>query len=171
MITKVIPITIAGYVFDKTTNPYAFDAKNQKSLKDIANKIQRAIEENFGKQSLLIRGIQSQHHKETTAKKLVDKIIEKGDDNYKETSASRTIYGAELTKDTILSILGGFHNLKPKCDERPQYPVDIWMIFDKNFYKNIEYLHPRHNVLVRDKWQRINKDDSGLLGIFTINLF
>ncbi|MDZ7785558.1 MAG: hypothetical protein U5L95_00350 [Candidatus Saccharibacteria bacterium] len=72
------------------------------------------------------------------------------------------IYAAPFQKDVIKKILEGFHAYKPKCEERPQHPVDIWMIFDMNAYENIEYLHPRHKVVSRDKWELKKDHESGL---------
>ena len=89
---------------------------------------------------------------------------------YKNIENPDTIFAATYEGEkSILRILEGFHKYKPRCEERPQYPVDIWLVFQAKAYENIEYLHPRHNVLARDKWRRINPSEAGLVKIISID--
>ncbi len=63
------------------------------------------------------------------------------------------LYGYACTvgkSDIGYHILEGFHLLKPKSLEKPQYPADIWMIYDPEKLENVEYLHQRYNVIARD---------------------
>lgn len=167
---KVINLTIPSYTFNQSENPYAFDNESPKSLKGVAQKIEKSIEDNFGHTTLLIRGVQAGHHRDISKNDLVRLITKNGRDVYGDGgSVSSFIYAAPFEEGAILEILSGFHTYKPKCEEIPQNPVDIWMIFDLNSYKNIEYIHPRHNIVAKDCWEPKTKGDWGLLGVVVIS--
>lgn len=170
MKAKTITLQINEYCFRINDNPYEKTGKQQAiPLSEVAHKVSDAIDSlpanNLG---LLVRGVQSQKH-EITKDLLKERILENGielEDTERHDMIFATPYSGE---STILQILEGFHKYKPKCEERPQYIVDIWMIFDLDTYDNIEYLHPRHNVIARDKWKRKNSKDSGLVGVVVID--
>ena len=162
-------LRIDKYKFGKEDNPYEFDGINQPvALADIAEQISAKIEGSPTTDTLIIRGIQSGKH-QVGKDVLLQSIINNGQD-YKNIDEPNTIFAAPYEgKDTIQRILDAFHRYKPKHEERPQYPVDIWLVFDARAYENVEYLHPRHNVLARDKWKRIDPKNSGLLEVVVIN--
>lgn len=170
MIAKTITIQVDGYGFSINGNPYEKTGKQQAiPLSEVAHKISDVIDSlpanRFG---FLVRGIQSQKHK-ITKDQLKVRVLENGVE-LEGAEKSNEIFAAPYRgESTILQILEGFHRYKPKCEERPQYMVDIWMVFDVNAYDNIEYLHPRHDVIARDKWKRKNPKDSGLVGIVVID--
>lgn len=160
-------IEIPEYVFDTDLNPFAWDSKNQQPINLIAQAINEALKQNFSMNGAIVRGIQSGHH-ELNRDELVGLIINNGSDSYKDT-ATREIFAKEFTDGTLEAILSGFHVFKPKSEERPQYPVDVWIIFDQNAFENIEYLHPRHNTIARDKWRLKDSRNNGLQGVLTVN--
>ena len=166
----IYEIKIATYRFDDDANPFEHSRQTQDdTLSKIAQQISSAIEQvrSSSDDDLLVRGVQSAKH-ERTKKQLLAKILAGGRD-YEDPDEPDTIYAAPYEgDDDILKILEGFHVFKPKCEERPQHPVDIWLIYSTKAYQNIEYLHPRHNVLAHDKWQRIDPTNSGLIAIITI---
>jgi len=162
-------IKIDGYTFDLVTNQYDYISEIVPSitLDDISKHIGLEIDNLFEKQNLLIRGIQSGKH-DLSKDDLVQEIVNNGRE-YENTTEPDTIFAAPYERAvTVQHILEGFHKYKPKSEERPQHPVDIWMIFDSRAYENVEYLHPRHNVLARDKWKRVNPTKTGLLGAIVI---
>lgn len=163
-------IRIPSYIFREDTNPFAFDARSKKSLAKVAFAIKNAIEEVADKNKILIRGIQSGKHG-TDREALVDKIIQEGADGYsEEVDGHGILFAAHYDGlQTIEFILAGFHEFKPKCEERPQYPIDVWMIFDESAFKNIKYVHPRHSTTANDKWQIVDLRDHGLHGVIVIN--
>ena len=165
-------IDIPDYQFDINTNPFAFDAKPQRLLTGVAKTINHAINTNFNTSDLLIRGIQSSQHLNIyTRDELIEIIKKEGSDFYSnDISEQDVIFAAPYESGaSIESILAGFHIYKPKCEELPQYPVDIWMIFDAGAYENIEYIHPRHGVVAQDKWQLKKSGTAGLMGILVVN--
>ena len=168
---KFTSTAIDDYIFPKDSNSFAFDAKPQKTTKIIARKINDAIEKYFDNNNVLVRGIQSGKHKDIDRSELIKNISMTGSDGYSEELDGLGVIFATpyIGLITIETILSGFHEFKPKCEERPQYPVDIWMIFDKNVFNNIEYIHPGQNVKANDKWQIKNKSDNGLKGLLVIN--
>jgi len=67
-------------------------------------------------------------------------------------------------------VLEGFHKWKPKALEKPQRRVDIWMIYDADQLKNIEYTHRHYGVKVKDGFmfnEPSSKKDA-LLGLIVI---
>jgi hypothetical protein len=169
MIVKKLDID--KYSFSPDTNPFAFDTNNRLSIDDIAADISKLIDSNFQGSQILIRGIQSGKHSEKFNRyDLTEFIQQHGSDNY-ENDGDDTIFAAKYNGiESIKEVLSGFHVYKPKCAEIPQYPVDVWMIFDVNSFENISYIHPRHNVVAADKWNRKTSDQSGLLGRLIIRL-
>lgn len=163
-------VQIQGYVFPESVNPFAFDAQQKESLAEVAVAIDDAIQKIAKKNRVLIRGIQSGKH-DGDREILVQKIIQEGTDGYSEEQDShRVIFAAPYDGlRTIKFILSGFHEFKPKCEERPQYPVDIWMVFSESAFKNIEYIHPKHNTKANDKWQVLDEANIGLIGVIIIN--
>lgn len=167
---KTIKFKVNEYGFGKNDNPYEINDKQQPiSLSKVANKISESIDNlNSNKLSILVRGVQSGKHKATTDQ-LLERILTNGTE-LDDARNSHTIFAAPYRNEgTILQILEGFHKYKPKCEERPQYIVDIWMVFELDAYDNIEYLHPRHNVIARDKWKRKSPKNTGLIGVVLIN--
>ena len=163
-------IKLDGYEFDLATNQYDYTSEILPSitLEDIAKNISLEIDSLSEENNLIIRGIQSGKH-DLSKEDLLQVIINNGRE-YENTAELNTIFAAPYeSMDTIQHILEGFHKYKPKSEERPQYPVDIWLIFDARAYENVEYLHPRHNVLARDKWKRVDSNNNGLIGLIVIN--
>jgi hypothetical protein len=150
---KTLAINIPEYIFDEKTNPFVFSVDHPISLQGIAVKLESLIGENIDKKQFIIRGLQSSRHNKLKRDELVDLIKLQGSDMYASTHESNSIFAARYEKGVILKILEGFHKYKPKSEERPQYPVDIWIMYNEDFYQNIEYLHPRHSVPARDKWK------------------
>jgi hypothetical protein len=160
-------IKIDGYYFDSKDNPYEYDSNAVPfiTLTDIAQQICNEINSTHDK--LIIRGIQSGKHK-VDKDVLLEAAIKNGQD-YENIDETNTMFAAPFEGEkTIQHILEGFHKYKPKSEERPQYPVDIWFIFDSRAYENVKYLHPRHNVLASDRWKRINPVKTGLLEVIVL---
>jgi len=161
-------IGIDKYSFGTNNNPYEYGNTDQPiALADIAKQISAEIDSSVAFGGLIIRGIQSGKH-DLSKEDLLQVIIKNGRE-YESTAEPNTIFAALYeSRDTILHILEGFHKYKPKSEERPQYPVDIWLIFDARAYENIEYLHPRYNVLARDKWKRVDPTETGLVEVIVL---
>jgi len=169
MRTIIKNIKLDGYEFDLDTNQYDYISEITPSitLNDISKQISLEIDSLSEKNNLIIRGIQSGKH-DSSKEDLLKAIIDNGRE-YENTIEPNTIFAAPYeNSETIKQILEGFHKYKPKSEERPQYPVDIWLIFDVRAYENVEYLHPRHNVLARDKWKRVDPTKTGLLEIIVL---
>ena len=165
--TPIVRVEIPEYIFDASTNPFAWDAENPQPTGDIIEAIEKALRDNFDMNHTLIRGVQSANHP-MARDELIALIAENGSDAYKNTDQT-ALFAKEFDHQTLVEIINGFHIFKPKCEEIPQNPVDVWMIFDRDKFDNIEYLHPRHKVIARDKWQPKDSADRGLKGILVIN--
>lgn len=163
---SVARVQLSTYSFDNSTNPFAWDAENQQPIDDIASGINKYLKSIFSMENTLVRGVQSGHHS-IDRDELIKRIIQNGSDGYNEKDTSE-IFAAEYNNDTIKTVLGGFHVFKPKCEERPQCRVDVWMVFDKDAFNNIEYIHPRHNTVAKDKWQLKDPARNGLKGVLVI---
>lgn len=166
---QIIQIFVTEYQFPSDTNPFAFDAQSKNTVTAIAQAIVGSVEK-LAKDSSLIRGIQSGKH-DLGRDELIESIIRNGSDGNSEIVNEKGVLFAApyYGMQTIETILSGFHEFKPKCEERPQYPVDIWMIYNQAAFENITYLHARHNVIANDKWQMRKKEFSELMGIVIVN--
>lgn len=168
MDVQVTSIHIGAYTFDDSSNPYEVaDATPSIMLSDVAQILSRHISQVGSGKKLLVRGVQSGKHSDARDV-LISRIIKEGSE-YENREEPGTIFAAPYADGVVEFILEGFHKFKPKSEERPQYPVDLWLIYDTAAYKNVEYMHPRHNVIARDKWKRTNLDRSGLIAIIEVN--
>lgn len=170
--TLLHQLQIDNYRFNQNDNPYIFTADESRQpipLATVARQIAGAIDSTPAKPpKLLIRGIQTGHHA-VGKDALIARILETGTE-IENSEGPTTIFAAPYESErTILHTLEAFHKYRPKCDEKPQHIIDIWMLFDMDAYDNVEYLHPRHNVLARDKWKRKNTAEPGLVAVITIN--
>ncbi len=167
--TKIIKTDCPEYNFDR-----------EPDLKKIGKKIDKVLTDNFNSKDIILRCVQSGKHESKQA--LIDHIIRSGSDYYEAESHKATnmadrkidLYGYACTvgKSNIgYHMLEGFHIFKPKCLEKPQYPVDIWMIYNPEQLENVEYLHQRYNVIARDGYLFKNKDDKRkvLIGLIIVN--
>lgn len=182
--SKIVKLTADTYRFNTNDNPYAFDFKELKGLEDIAESLDETILERFNGRNILLRMIQSGKHADKISRKeLIDYILETGSDYHQDesTNASQApdaeidIYAARFNPfdkgTSTLKLFESFHKWKPKCEERPQYPVDIILVYDYDSYGNIKYKHPRYGVEADDAYKLKNgksRTDS-LLGVFVIN--
>lgn len=162
-------ITIPNYHFPDDTNPYAFDSAQRQSLTSIAAMIDVAIQHHTPADTrVLVRGVQSAAHVPFTRQELIESILVNGSDHH-DPSRVDDLHALPYTPGASESILGGFHVWKPRCEDRPQYIVDIWMLFNKSKYENIEYIHPRHQVAANDRWRPLDASDQGLVAMIIIN--
>lgn len=166
---KVIEVDIPEYNFDREPN-----------LKEIGRKIDKILFDNFSCQDIILRCVQSGKHGSKQA--LIDHIISSGTDYY-ETESGKAVnmtdrkidlYGYACIvgqSDIGYHMLEGFHLLKPKSLESPQYPVDIWMIYDPKQLENVEYLHQRYNVIASDGYlfKDKNNKQKALIGMIIVN--
>lgn len=164
----IVHVSIPEYIFDSSTNPFAYDADNPQPIDAISMAIDAALKNHFVMDKVIIRGVQSAHHN-LSRQDLIESIVNNGSDLHTNPGNTTEIYARGYDSTAINSIIGGFHIWKPKSDDRPQYPVDVWMIFDKKAFDNIEYIHPRHNVIANDKWLLKDNDNHGLKGLLVIN--
>jgi len=149
-------------------------------LEKISSCIDKVLVDNFADQNVILRGIQSGKHN-IPRNELIQKIIDTGTDIYKTDNntacnmSDRQIdmfgMACKITPPITLKVLEGFHKFKPKSLEHPQYPIDIWMVYDPEQLENIEYIHNRYHVKVSDGYIFKNQDDktSALLAVFVMN--
>jgi len=171
---KIVQVAIPEYEYDIEGNPFAFDAEQPREVAPIADRLNAEIAERFEGKNILVRAVQSGHFT-LQRNQLIKSIVAHGGDHVfrRGDEVSDTIYALGFepwTKEsTVLKTLEGFHKFKPKSEERPHYHLDIWMIFDAENYENVEYLHPRHNVIAHDKWQAKSPSELGLQTVFVVN--
>jgi hypothetical protein len=151
-------------------------------LNQVSSQIDDALLANFPDKTVVLRGVQSAKHS-LSPEELADKIVQTGTDRADKSSqhlvdsADRPVdfYGKEClinqkNRPFVLSILEGFHKYKPMSLERPQYPVDVWMIYDARQLDNVEYIHKKYGVKTRDGYLFKHPDDkpATLLGAIVI---
>lgn len=166
--TAIRYLLIPDYEFDNNSNPYAYDSTDKKAIKPMAARIEEALKEFISYKNTLIRAVRSQSHS-LSRDALISSILENGSDVFKDTNERIELFADAYSNTTILFILDGFHKWKPKCDERPQYPLDIWMVYDKSAFDNVAYVNERHNVIAKDKWRMKDSKNNGLKAVLVIN--
>ena len=149
-------------------------------ISKISSEIDGVIKSNFYGQKIVVRGLQSTKHA-LSKSDLIDKILDFGSDRYSLSNSNARLvndkpidifgYGCEVDDSPItLSVLEGFHKYKPMCLEKPQRKVDIWLIYDADKLKNVEYHHKQYDVQAKDGYlfrDSKNQKDA-LIGVIII---
>ncbi len=148
---------------------------------EVAKFIDKTLVENFSNKRIVLRGVQSAKSSYSKTE-LIKNIVENGTD-YTEVASKYEVKVIEKQVDIYgllckvapgiaisLPILEGFHKWAPKALERPQYPADIWMIYNAVQLTNVAYKHPRYKVTTKDGWKFKDPEhkDAALLGIIEI---
>lgn len=166
--TKVIHISCPEYNFEDL------------NLEKVANCIDKALNDNFSNQDVVLRAIQSEKH-DLSKSELIEKILDLGSDRFNVNDRNEVkvndrpidFYGmrCKIEGSITLPNLEGFHKWKPKCLERPQRRADIWMIYDPKQLENVEYMHAMYHVPCRDGYlfKDIDKKPDALLGLLVID--
>jgi len=165
--TQIIEFKCPDYQFDNL------------DVDAVSKCIDAQLIENFANMDIVLRGIQSDKHK-LRKPELVKYILDTGTDYY-QTDSDNAVkvsdkkidmfgLGCKAIIPITLPTLQGFHILKPKCLEKPQQKIDIWMVYDASQLENVEYMHSYHHVMARDGYVFKKPDDkqSALIGLLII---
>ena len=169
MSSKLLHIQCPEYKFDENLN-----------LKKAGQCIDAALIDSFVNKNVVLRGIQSGKH-EIPKDKIIEQILKTGSDRFESENSNEVkvsdididLFGlaCKIAGSISLPILDGFHKWKPKCLERPQRRLDIWMIYDANQLENVEYFHNHYKVMAHDGY--VFKDPKhktkALLGVLVID--
>ncbi|NLA42930.1 hypothetical protein GX865_02105 [Candidatus Saccharibacteria bacterium] len=143
----------------------------------VSTSLRDSIAEHFKGYSILLRGVQSAYH-DISREDFIKEILRTGTDRIggqeslvDDIDFYAAYYDSFSTDDDVARLFGGFHTFKPKCEQRPQYPADIWLVYDATRYMNVSYIHPRHNVVARDGWRLAKGSNMSqtLKAIYVIN--
>lgn len=161
---RLLHVSIPQYVFSESdSNPYRYDATPQVSLRPIADVLDALMYHEFDGVGILVRGVQSARQSQTRHQ-LVEHIKQCGTDRYEMQDAgmqkvedvSADMFAAEYLpwtrQSSLLALFEGFHVYKPKCDEVPQTPIDIVMVYNADAYDQVEYVNSRHGGIGRDAY-------------------
>ncbi len=153
--TRVIRLAIPEYTFLGDGNPYAWDAEPVQSLAPIARQLDAVIAKSFAWNDVLVRAVQATGTGMTRGE-LLTKIRRLGYDQ-PQSDGEYDFHAAQylpFTKDSsTLQIFEAFHKWKPKCEDKPQPPIDIVMVFDAKRYEAVEHVHSRHGVVASDRYR------------------
>lgn len=152
----IISVKITGYTFSQDRNPFQWDATPRpQSVVPIASQLDATIVRYFAGKKILVRALQSS--KRTISRD--ELLVCAARDGYDKphTDGTYDFHAAEFLPFTKTSstkeMFEGFHKWKPKCEERPQLPLDFIMVFDAECYEAIEYIHPRHGTKANDRYR------------------
>jgi len=165
--TKVIKFQCPEYQFDNL------------NVDAVGKCIDAQLVENFADMNIVLRGIQSEKH-DLPKEELVKYILDTGTDYYQSDSDNAVkvsdkkidMFGlkCKVIAPIALPTLQGFHIFKPKCLEKPQRKIDIWMVYDAAQLENVEYMHSHYNVIAHDGYVFKDQNDkqSALIGLLII---
>lgn len=181
---KISQLKIDEYKFDENTNPFAFNADKKQDLTPIIKIIDTEIWRRFARRHILVRGVQSgKKRNQISRDDYLVKILKTGTDKIFDESGDERDYLGEIKADfhageymnfSQNDTVGGIFNLhvyKPGCEDRPQLPIDIFLIYNADDYEAVEYMHQRHKVLVKDAYKLKSGCDrvKSLLGVIIVN--
>ena len=152
----------------KRTNSGHYDPAISLDIAKTASSISEAILES-AQPPFILRGLQSGKHS-LDKDEIINKILINGSDLFEPTNVTALngqmldIWAGEVETEEeltpwLIKLLEGFHVYKPKSEEQPQLPIDIFIIYDPKQLQRVQYTHPRHNVIADDAFVFKNQSD------------
>lgn len=138
----VMRISLDAYEYDFSTNPFVEHGPRAVKTYSIARYLDVTFLHRYICQNILVCGIRSREFtNERGRAKFIKRLLETGGDAVRDDDAKFDFLALKFvpyfTSDSTLELFDFYHKLSPHADERPQYPIDAWVIYDANSYEPI----------------------------------
>lgn len=167
----VIYLTIPAYDYDFRTNPFVGMGPDVVRTYAISRHLDVVFLHRFMYQNILVCGLRSREFVDETGRAaFVRHIAQTGGikiagDGRAPYDFAAVLFAPFAQWHTTAPFFSLYHKLMPHAAERPQYPVDIWLIYDADSYEPIETVDFRRGYRLRTGYDR----RSSLLGVAQIN--
>jgi len=171
-IDGIIHLVIPAYDYDFTTNPFIGMGPGVRRTYEVSRHIDVVFLHRFMYQSILVCGIRSREYVNENGRGAFVKHIRDTGGVVIDTDDSRGYdvlamnFAPYVASDTTAAWFTLYHKQEPLSAERPQWPIDVWMIYDADAYEQVgESIDFRRAYRLRDGFDR----RASLLGIAQIN--
>lgn len=168
----IIHIPIEAYEYDMMTNPFVGTGFAHTKTYEISHYIDIVFLHRFMHQDIIVCGLQSRMFVDERGRaSFVKHIRETGGvplrtDNPAPYDIIGQLFSPFLQYHSTDAVFRLYHTMMPRVERRPQYPIDVWLIFDAHAYEPCDGSEDfRQAFRLRDGYDR----RASLLGIAQIN--
>lgn len=170
----IIHLTIPAYSYDVMTNPFVGMGPEVRRTYEISRHIDVVFLHRFMYQNILVCGVRSREYvDEGDRSAFVKHIRDTGGGVLDDGNVSRDYdilamrFSPYVASDTTAAWFMLYHKLSPHSLDRPQWPIDVWMIYDANAYDRVSVRDSdfREGYRLRHGYDR----RASLLGVAQIN--
>lgn len=130
----IIHLDIPEYYYDFNANPFVGMDAHRRRTYAISRYLDVVFMHRFMFQNIIVCGLQSRKFVEETGRSsFVKQIRERGGISI-EPGVPYDILGQRfspmMTSSTVSAMFYLYHKQIPRSEERPQYPLDVWLVYD-----------------------------------------
>ncbi len=139
----IIHLSIPAYVYDFMTNPFLGMGPTVRRTYEISRHIDVVFLHRFMYHDILVCGIRSREHTDERGRAAFVKhirdtggmILDGDEADMYDFLAMR--FSPYVASDTTAAWFTRYHKQEPYSRERPQWPIDVWMIYDADAYEPV----------------------------------
>lgn len=167
----VIHLTIPAYDYDFATNPFVGMGPHVVRTYEISRHLDVVFLHRFMYQNILVCGIRSREFVgEKGRAAFVRHAVQTGGvrvvaDEHVDYDFAAVLFAPFAQWHTTAAFFTLYHKQMPHVAERPHYPIDVWLIYDADAYREVEAVDFRRGYRLREGYDR----RSTLLGVAQIN--
>lgn len=138
----IIHLDIPEYRYDFGTNPFVGTDAQRRRTYAISRYLDVVFMHRFMYQNVIVCGLQSRKFVDESHRgSFVKQIRERGGIPI-EPGVPYDILGQPftplMTSSTVTAMFYLYHKQTPRSEERPQYPLDIWLVYDMSSYQSTD---------------------------------
>lgn len=167
----IIYIAIPAYDYDFSTNPFVGMAPHMTYTYEVSRHLDVTFLHRFMYQDIVVCGLRSREFVPEQKRAAFIKHIRQtgGVPQVADSDVPYEFAGVKFSPyveyHTTAAFFARYHKQPPLSEERPHYPLDVWMIFDANAYEEVAPVDFRRGYRLRPGYER----RSALLGLAQIN--
>lgn len=168
----IIHLAIPAYDYDFTTNPFIGMGPNVRRTYEVSRHIDVVFLHRFMYQGILVCGIRSREYVDEGGRTAFVKHIRDTGGVILDADGRRGYdmramnFSPYVASDTTAAWFTLYHKQEPHSGERPQWPIDVWVIYDADAYELTgESIDFRRSYRLRSGFDR----RASVLGIAQIN--
>lgn len=135
----VMHIALEAYGYDFATNPFLTSGPRGRKVYAIARYLDVTFLHHYMYQNILVCGLRSREFAgESSRAKFIKHLRESGGDAVRHEESYDFLalkFSPYVEYHSTLPIFQFYHEQSPHTEERPQYPLDAWVIYDAEAYE------------------------------------
>jgi len=167
----VIHLTIPAYDYDFRMNPFVGMGPHVVRTYAISRHLDVVFLHRFMYQNILVCGLRSREFVDEAGRAAFVKHITQtggavvGTNDRRVYDFAAVLFAPFVASHTTAAFFTLYHKKMPHVAERPQYPIDVWLIYDASAYREVEVVDFRRGYQLKMGYDR----RASLLGVAQIN--